>query len=123
MTTPTVTSTPTTLKFKKDGDAYVATLTNGDLYVVSKEQSVLLGRFGGGTVHDFWKAEFVQPDSQGRISSATLGGTRTTLLVSATKHSPDWFSTKRTHLKKLAVTAAEAHANGAGNEVSKEDRR
>jgi hypothetical protein len=106
----------TTLKFKRDGESYVATLPNGDLYVISKVQSVLLGRFGGGTVHSFWKAEFVQPDSQGRISSANHGGKRTRLLVSCSKYSPDHFSTKDTGLKKLAVVAANAHANGAGNE-------
>jgi hypothetical protein len=109
-------TTTTTLKFKRDGESYVATLPNGNLYVISKVQSILLGRFGGGTIHNFWKVEFVQPDKQGRITSPSHGGKRTRLLVSCTKYSPDWFSTEETGLKKLAVVAANAHANGAGNE-------
>ena len=106
-----------TLKFHRDGAAYVATLPDGNLYVISKTQRILLGRFGGGTVHDFWQAEFMQPDDQGRISSAAHGGKRTTLLVSATKHDPTFFRCLNADTKKLCVVAANAHANGAGNEA------
>jgi hypothetical protein len=103
------------LKFHRDGEGYTATLPNGNLYHIRKVQRILLGRFGGGTVHTLWQAEFVEPDSQGRISSAMLGGKRTTILVSATKYDPTLFKCLTTDTKKLCVIAANAHANGANN--------
>lgn len=105
------------LKFHRDDDSegYVATLPNGNLYYIRKVQRILLGRFGGGTVHTFWQAEFVVPDSQGTISSAYHGGTRSKILVSATKYAPTSFTCLTTDTKRLCVIAANAHANGAGN--------
>lgn len=102
------------LKFHRDGEGYTATLA-GNLYHIRKVQRILLGRFGGGTVHTFWQAEFVEPDSQGRITSAHHGGTRTTILVSATKYDPTSFKCLTADTKRLCVIAANAHANGANN--------
>ena len=116
MTTPTVTSTPTTLKFKNDGSdwrgGYVALLPNGDRYRVFKTQRILLGRFGGGTTHTFWGAEFLP-----------AGADQAVKLLTGSKWAPEDFTSPRSDTKREAVTAATAHANGARNEADKDDRR
>lgn len=103
------------LKFKRDGQDYVATLPNGDRYKVGKTQRILLGRFGGGTVYTFWKADFFHADAP--IYSPTAS------LLIGTKYGPDHFTCKTGDTKKLAVIACQAHADGAGNEADPDDRR
>jgi len=115
MTTPTVTSTPTTLRFKNDGShwrgGYVALLPNGDRYRVFKTQRILLGRFGGGTTHTFWGAEFIPAGQRDGVK-----------LLTGSKWDPNHFTSSLSNTKREAVTAATAHANGAGNEADKDDR-
>jgi hypothetical protein len=114
MTTPTLSSTPTTLKFKQRGDGeYVADLPDGYFYLVKKVQ-----RIGIGTIYTHWQAELFRDNGRavGRYE-------RKARLLTGSKYAPDRFTSPLSDTKREAVTAANAHANGAGNEADKDDRR
>ena len=100
----------TTLKFKRNDldwrGGYIATTPEGATYHVYKTQRILLGRFGGGTVHTFWQATYTAPGSKDDVK----------LLVGSKWSHPGEFRSNLSDTKRLAVVAAEAHANGAGNE-------
>jgi len=94
---------------------YYAQVDDDHFYAVSKVQESVLGRFGGGTTYNFWKAEFVTVHRDG--NSVKYNEVR--LLVSLTNYDPTFFKSDSTFTKKLAVIACQAHADGADNERKK----
>lgn len=108
------------LKFKRDDwtghGGYVATLPNGNYYRVFKVDKCLLGRYGGGTIYTFWRADYVEvnPDAKCPWQRETSHK-----LLIGKKYAPDHFRSDTSDTKKLAVHACEAHANGADNVVKR----